>query len=128
MQTNGQNKENSKLTNDLLLILILLCLSLSVFLVVELSRKPGETVRVSVNGEWVAEYSLNRDGEYVLNGGTNVLVISEGRAYMKYADCPDGFCKRQGAVSKTRKRITCLPNRVVVEVTGEKSSDFIDRN
>lgn len=110
---------NKKMIADIILIASVLIIALSVFLIVELSRKEGAFVRVSVNGERVAEYSLSVDGEYSLNGGTNILVIENGEAYIKWADCPRQICVKDGKISRTGERITCLENRVVVEVFGK---------
>ena len=110
---------NKKMIADIILIASVLVIALSVFLFVELSRKEGAFVRVSVNGERVAEYSLSVDGEYSLNGGTNILVIENGEAYIKWADCPRQICVKDGKISRTGERITCLENRVVVEVFGK---------
>ncbi|MBR3805873.1 MAG: NusG domain II-containing protein [Clostridia bacterium] len=110
---------NKKMIADIILIAAVLVIALSVFLIVELSRNEGAFVRVSVNGERVAEYSLSVDGEYSLNGGTNILVIENGEAYIKWADCPRQICVKDGKISRTGERITCLENRVVVEVFGK---------
>ena len=111
------NKKRIK--NDLVLILILLTVALSAFFIIESLREDGVSVRVTVNGELAAEYSLSRDGEYVLNGGTNILVISNGKAYVMEASCPDGLCINQGKISLSGERIVCLPNRVMIEVIGD---------
>lgn len=100
------------------LITTLLVVSFAVYFIIEAMREDGAYVRVSVDGEAVAEYSLSKDGEYEINGGTNILVIENKNAYMKYASCPDGLCKNQGKIHLTGERIVCLPNRVFVEVFG----------
>ena len=112
---------DKKRVADILLICGLLVVALSVFLIIELTRGEGATVEVSVDGEIVATYSLSVDGEYSLNGGTNLLVISGGEAYMIEADCPDGLCIGQGAVSREGQTIVCLPNRVMIRVVGAES-------
>lgn len=114
-----------KFLNDIILILALTLVGLSVFLFITLTREEGASVRVSVDSEAAGEFSLSEDGEYSLNGGTNILVIKNGEAYIKEATCPDGLCKKQGRISRAGERILCLPNRVAVEVLGE--SDFIER-
>ena len=101
---------------DIILVLSLLLVSLSVFLIIALTRDDGAFAVVSVDGREVAEYPLSRDGEYSLNGGTNILVIEGGRAYMKSATCPDGLCIHQGKKHRSGERIVCLPNRVMVEI------------
>ena len=115
---------NKKVLADVILVLSLLLVSLSVFLIIVLAREEGSLVVVSVNGEKVAEYSLSRDGEYSLNGGTNILVIEDGKAYLSYSDCPDKTCVEGNGIfgrkiSYVGQRIVCLPNRVMVEIVGE---------
>jgi hypothetical protein len=95
-----------------------LIFALSAFIITELLRDDGAFVRVSVDGEAVAEYSLAVDGEYSLNGGTNILVIENKEAYIKWANCPKQICVKDGKISRTGERITCLENRVIVEVFG----------
>ena len=104
---------------DIILIVSLLLVSLSVFLIFTLSSDDGAYAVVSVGGEEVARYSLAEDGEYSLNGGTNILVIEDGEAYMKEADCPKQLCVKQGRVSKVGESIVCLENRVSVTVVGD---------
>lgn len=106
---------------DIILIGIILLLALILYLLLNAFSGTGEQVVVRINGEKVCEYSLNDDGTYPLNGGTNILVISGGKAYITEANCPDKICINQGKISKTGQCITCLPNRVTVTVEGGKS-------
>ena len=112
--------ENKKLCSDIILVTVLLVISLSVFLVFYLNRTEGSTVVVSVDGKNVSEYSLEIDGVYYLNDGTNVLVIESGAAYMREANCP-GYqdCVETGKIRFVGERIVCLPNKVIVEIVGE---------
>lgn len=112
--------ENKKLRSDLILVAVLLVVSLSVFLIFYLNRTEGSTVVVSVDGKKVAEYPLSVDGTFYLNNGTNVLVIENGYAYISEANCP-GFqdCVEEGKKHFVGETITCLPNKLIVEITGE---------
>ena len=101
---------------DVWLILGLLLVGGILFLVFRLSAPLGASVTVRIENDVVARYPLNVDGTYSLNGGTNVLVVKDGRAHMEHADCPDGLCIRQGEISKEGERIVCLPNRVMITV------------
>ena len=115
--------ENKKLCSDIILVAVLLVISLSVFLIVFLNREAGATVIVSVDGKRVAEYSLAVDGVYYLNGGTNTLVIEDGKAYIRDATCPDKYssngCVNTGKISYVGESIVCLPHKLVVEVVGD---------
>ena len=100
---------------DLMLILSLLFISGILALILSLTAKGGDAVRVEIDGELFATYSLSESGEYELGEG-NLLVIEGGEAYMKRADCPDGTCVRTGRISRRGQSIICLPNRVSVTV------------
>ena len=106
------------------LIFALLAAGVSAFLITEAMRETGSTVTVSVNGEKIAEYPLSENGEYIINGGTNLLVIENGKAYMKHASCPDKLCINQGKISLTGERIVCLPNKVMIEVFSDGDEIF----
>ena len=115
--------EDKKLRSDIVLIGVLLIISLSVLLFVFLTREEGAIADVYVDGVKVAEYPLSIDGVYYLNNGSNVLVIENGTAYMREANCPDKFskngCVNTGKISYVGQTIVCLPNKIIVEIVGE---------
>ena len=103
----------------------MLLFALVLFFITIKTNDGGEFVRVSIGGEFVAEYPLLVDGEYVLNGGTNVLLIKNGEASVVEANCPDKICKRTAPISFIGERIVCLPNKLMIEVVGEGEFDFV---
>lgn len=81
---------------------------------------PGGTadaVEIRWEGETVATLPLDRDAEYVGHGVT--VVVSDGAAYVRDADCPDRLCVKSGPLSDPGDTAICLPNRVTVTVTGQ---------
>ena len=100
---------------DAVLLLSLILIAVAALLAVLLITDSGDLVKVELDGVEVAKYPLGKDGEYAIGDG-NTLVIENGEAYMKYADCPDGTCVRTGRISKRGQTIICLPNRVAVTV------------
>ena len=111
---------------DFILIGAILAIILIVFAVIQLTEKDGSYVVVKVNGTEVARYSLSENGEYELNGGTNILRIADGKAFLTDADCPDHLCVNQGKISKSGQTITCLPNRLTVTVYSVDESDDVE--
>ncbi len=103
---------------DLILIGAILLVAVVACLFLFLGKEPGAYVIVRVDGVEVGRYSLSEAGEYSLNGGTNLLRIEGGEAYLTEADCPDHLCVKQGRVDKTGETITCLPNKLTVTVYG----------
>ena len=111
---------------DAVLVLSLILIAAAALVALMLVPRGGSLVKVEIDGVEVASYSLSRDGEYPIGEG-NILVIENGEAYMKYADCPDGTCIRTGKISKRGQTIICLPNKVAVTVVsdGESGPDMI---
>ena len=108
---------------DFILIGAIVAIIAIAILVLFLSKKDGDYVIVRVNGNEVAKYSLSQDGEYSLNGGTNVLRIENGQAYLVSANCPDHLCVKQGKVDQNGETITCLPNRLTVTVYSQTEGE-----
>ncbi len=81
-------------------------------------------VRVILDGELVAEIDLSavREPYTLAVGEHNTLEITPDGVRMLKADGPDGVCLRQGYAAPGNP-IICLPNRVVVEVTGHAPAD-----
>lgn len=103
---------------DLLLIGGLLAASLLWLYVSNTSSRGGTVAVAAVNGEEIGRYPLDKAGRFPLNGGTNILVIEDGKARVDEADCPDKLCVRQGEISRTGQTVTCLPNRLTVTIEG----------
>ena len=102
--------------NDFILIGAILAVIIIFFSITSLIKEDGSYVIVRVDGVEVAKYSLSKDGEYELNGGTNTLCIENSKAFLTYADCPDHLCVNQGKIDQSGETITCLPNRLTVTV------------
>ena len=67
--------------------------------------KQGALVVVTREGEVYGTYSLSQPQTVKIKNSkgktTNVLVIRDGKADMKEADCPDKLCVHQKALEKT---------------------------
>ncbi len=114
---------------DLLLIGILLLAGLAGMVFVGLQRKDtGTAVVITVDGAVYGTYDLSKDQTIPikpkLEKTSNTLEISDGRAKMTAADCPDKLCMHQKAAAKQGETIVCLPNKVVVEVQGEGQAEI----
>ena len=103
---------------DFILLGIIVFVILALYLVINLTKQDGAFVVVRIDGKQVAQYSLSEDGEYELNGGTNVLKIENGQAFLISANCPDHLCVKQGKIDQGGETITCLPNRLTITVYG----------
>ena len=110
---------------DALVIAAILILSLVCLLIINLTRTEGTVAVVEIDGVAVTKYRLTENGEYPLNGGTNVLVIEDGAAYLNYSNCPDHTCERTGKIRYTGQTIVCLPNKLSITIKGS-ADDGVD--
>ena len=114
--------EKKKYGRDLILVAILLLAAVLLFFLVrshqEKDTGSGAAAVVSVDGEVVGRYPLNRDGTFPLNNGSNILVVENGEAWVSEANCPDKVCMGMGKISRNGDFIACLPNRLIVVVEG----------
>ncbi|MBQ9163049.1 MAG: NusG domain II-containing protein [Clostridia bacterium] len=113
-----------KVKNDIILISALLLLVLIAALALFLFRVTGDTVTVGVDGKLFGEYSLSEDRVVEIKNGNgyNILVIEDGKAYVREASCPDGICSSHRPIGHSGESIICLPNKVVVEVHTQSQS------
>lgn len=120
-----EKTKNKKL--DFIIIACMIAVGLLVMAVVLLTQKDGEMVTVEVSGEPVASFPLSEELTYVIdgkNGGTNTLMIKDGYAWVSEASCPDGLCKNMGKIRNSSQSIICLPNEVVIRITGGEVSEI----
>ena len=60
-------------------------------------------------------YSFVIEGE---NGALNTVQVEPGRICISEASCPDQICVRQGWIGDGSEPIVCLPNQVIIQITG----------
>ena len=106
---------------DILIIAGLLVAALSAFLIIEFTKQEGNSVVVKIEGKADLVLPLEENKTYELNGGTHILVIENGQAYLTHASCPDHVCINQGKIAYNGETITCLPYRLTITVSSDKA-------
>lgn len=104
---------------DGVLVLVLLIIAGVGFLVFNsIKGENGNRIVITVDGTVYGIYQLNQDKEVEIEteDGTNTVMIENGKAYMKNADCPDKYCVKQSGISHSKENIICLPHKLIVEV------------
>jgi len=106
--------------NDIALIAALLIMAGAAWIFTLCSRRDGGEAVVTVNGQELTRLPLSDDARLVVGEGerTNTVVVENGEVYVSEASCPDRVCIRQGRISYDGQTIVCLPNRLVVSVSG----------
>lgn len=104
----------------ILIIAIIITAALSAALTAWMRSSTGEILRITIDGELYGEYRLSESQTITIDQalGHNEIVIENHTAYMKEADCPDGYCMDYKPISRGNETIICLPHKLVVEVIG----------
>lgn len=111
---------------DLILICSVLVLAAAFWLVPRavglFGNSKEQKLRITVSGEEYGSYSLEED-QVIKVGDTNVCEIKDKVVSMISADCPDQLCIHQRTIQLQGETIVCLPNKVVLEITGTRQTD-----
>jgi hypothetical protein len=84
------------------------------------SASAGRGVEITA-GSSSARYDLGTDRTVLVEGpiGETRIVIEGGQVWVDESPCRDRVCVQMGKKRRAGEQIICLPNRVVVEVTGD---------
>lgn len=66
-------------------------------------------------------YTFTVTGE---NGAVNEIEVRPGSIGILSASCPDKLCVHQGFISNSLLPITCLPNRLVIQIRREAENEI----
>lgn len=58
--------------------------------------------------------------------GTNVVTVENGAVRIVEADCPNGDCMRQQAISEPGQQLICLPHRLWIEISADGDEGEMD--
>lgn len=115
--------ELKKHKKEVILIVTLLVISFLLLIVNRLIfSKPARYLEITVDGNLYETLDLDQDTEILVKGyqgGTNRIVIQNGKVHVSDASCPDKICIHQGTIEQTGESIVCLPNRMIAQIMGK---------
>lgn len=122
---------NKKVRNDIILVATIVVIVAAALLILNAFKTKGSFAVVKIDGVETARYSLTENTEVLITAGaedefTNLLVIENGKAYIKEANCADKICVNTGAAHYSGETIVCLPHKVVIEIISSKADSGID--
>lgn len=107
---------------DLVILALVLCLiGGAIFLVFSPAR--GAYAEVYIDGKKTATLPLKENT--ILTLDKIKIVVNGGKVWVEDADCPDKICEKTGKIYKKGQAIVCLPNKIVVRVTGKGEVEAI---
>ncbi|MBI3592218.1 MAG: NusG domain II-containing protein [Nitrospirae bacterium] len=121
---NLNRKKHNTTFADRVLLLLLAFSSLYSFIFIKEVIPEGSFVRIEVSGRLQYSLPLYVDKEVEVDGplGKAIVEIKGGKVRMKEAPCNNKICIHQGWINSGA--IVCLPNRVVVIITGTNNKDI----
>lgn len=60
------------------------------------------------------------------NDGSNTIKVTNNKIKILHADCKDSLCIKQGEISKVGQTLVCLPNKLIIEIKGDVSTNSLD--
>ena len=108
--------------SDIKLVLILLSISLIGIIAFKFFSKSGGSALVYHDGVLIKTIDLSINDRYVVNGdnGDVVIVVNDGKIKVDEENSPLHLCSKQGYISNTYESIVCLPNKIVINISGDE--------
>lgn len=91
-------------------------------------REPAGIVRIRSGDRVFASYSLNQERSIDVPGpqGVTRIVIHQHQARIASSPCRNQYCVHQGWLKNAGQVAVCLPNRITLELAGEKGYDSLN--
>lgn len=114
---------------DKVLIIVVLIISLSFIFISgrKIINYSNVYAEIFIDGKLENKYTLDNNFEKTITieteYGINIIEIKDKKVKMIESSCPDKLCIKQGEAHSPGQLIVCLPNKLVVEITGENDDE-----
>ena len=116
---------------DIILAAVLIVLGLAASIILSFGDTMGKELVITSQGEIYGTYSLLEDQTIRVeadDGHFNCVRIENGCAFVDSADCTGQDCVHSHSISKGGETIVCLPNKLILEISGgEKAYDSVSQ-
>ena len=116
---------------DFILLAVFIVIGLAASAVLTLGGDSGNTVEITVGGELYGTYPLSVDRTIVVSDDPdadgadyNSVEIKDGSVRVTSASCKNQVCVKHDAITRSGESIICLPNKMVVTITGEEGNEI----
>lgn len=110
---------------DVRILCIVLALAALLFWI-DASPKSALDAVIYMDGTIVRRIALDKvKDSYTFRVGGCTLLVRHGGIAFAEADCADGLCVRRGELTHAGDCMACVPNRVVVMLTGRGAADAV---
>ena len=119
--------ERKLITKNDILLIALAGLVVVLFFVFKGFSQTDLVAEVYYDGEVVDTVNLGEKEEKKIFTGENdsvVIVSRDGKIYFESSPCPDKVCVKSGELNKNGDFASCLPEKVVIKVSGAKENQI----
>lgn len=111
--------------DKILFCILLLSAILSLYFIVP-ADSDAEFVSIRVQGVEQAKLPLSKNKLLTLAGaaGEATIEIKNGQVRIVASDCPQQICVKTGRIKRQGEIIVCVPNRIIVHITGNHDNNF----
>lgn len=114
---------------DIVLIVVLLLCGIGSSAYIYNGNNAKKTVLIEVSGKSYGIYDLDTDRTIEIEGPQSHITVNieNGAVHVSESGCPQQICKRMGKKSRINDIIVCIPNRMIIRITGKykKNMEFI---
>lgn len=121
----------SKKNKILIFVTLLLLVVLTCFSYIIYNKKINNKIaKIYQDGKLIYEINLDKVEEAYtikIDGDKehyNIVEVRKGEIGIIEASCPDKVCVNMGFVSDGLLPITCLPNKLIIEIEGGEESEY----
>lgn len=111
---------------DVLLALALVVLGIGASIWISSYNSTGSRVIIESDGKTYGSYPLSEGRRITVTRGkhSNIVQIKDGGVSVTEASCHNQVCVKHKAIHTTGESIICLPNKMVVKITGKGGNDY----
>lgn len=111
---------------DRLIIAVLAALALAAWPLASAIAGAGGSSAVIDGPDGRTAVPLSSNADYHIEGTVSEVVVrvNDGSVCVIESGCPDQTCVHTGGVSAAGEVIACVPNRVVVQIGGERADEL----
>lgn len=90
-------------------------------------KNQGSQIEIYVDGNLHGVYALSKDEQIDIQSkyGENTVLIRNGNVSVVQSSCKDKLEINAGEISRRGESLICLPNRLVITVSGEGAVDGV---
>lgn len=119
--------ERKLITKNDIVLIALAGLVVVLFFVFKSFSQTDLVAEIYYDGEVVDTVNLSEKEEKKIFTGENdsvVIVSRDGKIYFENSPCPDKVCVKSGELEKNGDFASCLPEKVVIKISGADTSEI----